>query len=69
MAEIINFNKARKLKARRDAEAQAAENRARHGRTQLQKLQDAAAEAESRRRLDLLRLEDPASPPDSPKTG
>jgi hypothetical protein len=59
MADIINLNKARKRKARADAERQAAENRVRFGRTRGQKEQDAAAEEEARRRMDGLRREKP----------
>ncbi|HEY0915178.1 MAG TPA: DUF4169 family protein [Solimonas sp.] len=59
MADIINLNKARKRKARADAEQQAAENRVRFGRTREQKEQEAAAEEEARRRMDGLRREKP----------
>lgn len=59
MADIINLNKARKRKARADAERQAAENRVRFGRTRGQKEQDAVAEEEARRRMDGLRRETP----------
>ncbi len=61
MAELINFNKARKRKAREQADKQAAENRVRFGRTKAQKLYDAEVEAEARRRLDGLRREPPAA--------
>lgn len=64
MATIINLNKARKQKARADAEKTAAENRVRFGRTKAQKQQDAAAEAEARHRLDQLRRERPDQHPD-----
>lgn len=37
MAELINLNKARKARDRAAAKAQAAENRAKHGRTKGQK--------------------------------
>ena len=59
MATIINLNKARKQKARADAEKTAAENRVRFGRTKSQKQQDAATEAEARHRLEQLRRERP----------
>lgn len=57
MAEIINLNKRRKLKARAQAEQQAAENRLRFGRTKAQKERDAQEAEDARRKLDLLRRE------------
>ncbi|EIT69023.1 MULTISPECIES: DUF4169 family protein [Hydrocarboniphaga] len=57
MAEIINFNKARKRKAREQAQAQAAENRVRFGRTKEQKQLEAAQMEEAHRKLDGLRRE------------
>ena len=47
MVEPINLNKARKARARAEKTAKAAENRARFGRTPLQKALD-AAEAQMR---------------------
>jgi hypothetical protein len=47
MAEPINLNQVRKDRAKTEKKAKAAENRARHGRTPLQKALD-AAEAEMR---------------------
>ena len=55
MSGIINFNKARKQRDRKAAEAQAAENRVRFGRTKEQKVLEAAQAAEAQRRLDQLR--------------
>ncbi|HEX7851858.1 MAG TPA: DUF4169 family protein [Sphingomonas sp.] len=49
MAEIVNLNRARKAKARQEAQTTAATNRAAHGRTKAEK-QAAKAEAERRRR-------------------
>ena len=49
MAEPINLNKARKARARAEKTAKAQANRARFGRTPLQKALD-AAEAELRAR-------------------
>ena len=49
MAEIVNLNRARKTKARREAETAAAANRALFGRTKAEK-QAAKAEAERQRR-------------------
>ncbi|WP_374680320.1 DUF4169 family protein [Hydrocarboniphaga effusa] len=57
MAEIINFNKALKRKAREQAQAQAAENRVRFGRTKEQKQLEAAQMDEARRKLDGSRRE------------
>ena len=49
MAEPVNLNRARKAKARTDAEAKAAENRVRFGRTKAErKLQDARADKAGR---------------------
>lgn len=63
MAELINLNKARKAKARADAERQAAENRVRFGRSKAQKQQDAAETEAMRRKLDALHLEPPKDRP------
>jgi hypothetical protein len=49
MAEPINLNQVRKDRAKAEKKAKAAENRARFGRTPLQKALD-AAEAEMRAR-------------------
>jgi hypothetical protein len=57
MTKIINFNKARKRKAREIAAKQAAENRLLFGRTKTQKQRDAATAEEARRRLDQLKRE------------
>jgi hypothetical protein len=52
MAEPINLNKARKARARADAESLAAENRARFGRTKAEKQLARAREEKARRELD-----------------
>lgn len=52
MAEIVNLRLARKQAARRQGEAVAAENRARHGATKLEKRRFAASEARAERELD-----------------
>jgi len=49
MAEIVNLNRARKAKARDEAQATAAANRIVHGRTKAEK-QAAKVEAERRAR-------------------
>ena len=43
MAKPVNLNQARKARMRAEAQAQAAENRARFGRTKADKLRDKAA--------------------------
>jgi hypothetical protein len=52
MAEIINLRKARKAKGRAEAEARAAENRVKFGRSKEEK-----RGSEASRRLDERRLE------------
>ena len=52
MAELINFNKARKAKARSDGKTQAAENRAKFGQTKGQKAAASLDAARARRELD-----------------
>jgi hypothetical protein len=52
MAEILNLNQARKAKARADAKTQAAENRAKFGRTKGDKTLDAARAEKLKRDLD-----------------
>lgn len=58
MAEIINFRQARKGLARKAAEQQAAENRARFGRTKADKQREAAEQARLRKELDGAKRED-----------
>ncbi len=50
MAELVNLRQARKRKLRADKDRQAAENRAKFGRTKAEKMRS-AAEAERERRL------------------
>jgi hypothetical protein len=57
MSKIVNLNRYRKLKARREAAAEAAQNRVRHGRSKAQKEQDAALRHEAERKLEQHRLE------------
>lgn len=52
MAELVNFNKARKARARSEDKAEAAENRVRFGRTKGQKAAEQAATDKARRELD-----------------
>jgi hypothetical protein len=59
MAEIINFNKARKRRLLQEAGKQAAENRVRFGRTPAQKARDEAEAAQAQLKLELLKREPP----------
>jgi hypothetical protein len=52
MADITNLRRARKDKARRERQSEAAANRRRFGRTKAQKAADKDAEARARRGLD-----------------
>lgn len=52
MGDIVNLNHARKARARADAEAKAAANRVKHGRTAAEKAADRAAEARRKALLD-----------------
>ena len=52
MGEIVNLNKARKARLRREAEAAAAANRTKHGRTGAEKANDARAAARAKTLLD-----------------
>lgn len=52
MAEIVNLNRMRKAKARDRAEAEAAANRVKHGRTKAEKANDRRAEERRRALLD-----------------
>ena len=56
MADIVNLKRARKDRARREHEREAAANRQRFGRTKAQKTADQDATARSRRSLDDKRL-------------
>ncbi|MES2490626.1 MAG: DUF4169 family protein [Pseudomonadota bacterium] len=59
MSKVVNLNKARKLKARKDADQQAAENRIKFGRTKAQKQLDATESATAKIKLDQLKRETP----------
>ena len=56
MADVINLRRARKDRARREHEREAAANRQRYGRTKAQKNADQDARARDRRTLDDKRL-------------
>ena len=58
MAEILNLNKARKAKAKTDDKTRAAENRAKHGRSKIEKTLDAARADKLRRDLDGAKRDD-----------
>jgi hypothetical protein len=58
MAEIVNFNRARKAKAKADDKTRAAENRAKFGRTKGEKTLDAARADKLKRDLDGAKRED-----------
>ena len=57
MAEPINLNRARKAKARAEAETNAAANRQKFGRSKVEKLNDAASVTRLGRTLDQARRE------------
>ena len=52
MGDVVNLNRARKARAKVGAEAKAAANRAKHGRTAAERENDARAEARRRALLD-----------------
>jgi hypothetical protein len=52
MGDIVNFRQARKGLARKQADQQAAENRAKFGRTKAEKQREAAEQERLRRELD-----------------
>ncbi|MCX7360727.1 MAG: DUF4169 family protein [Alphaproteobacteria bacterium] len=57
MADVINLRQARKEKARRARDGEAAANRTRFGRTKAEKVADKDADERSRRALESKRLE------------
>jgi hypothetical protein len=63
MVDIVNLNKARKDKARRERDSEAGANRRRFGRTRAQKQADKNAETRARKTIDDRRLE-PGDKPD-----
>jgi len=64
MAEIVNLNRARKVKARAQREAQAAANRTRHGRTRAEKANDRAETERVQSLLNGARRDDGDTPGD-----
>jgi hypothetical protein len=63
MAEIVNLNRARKARAKAEAERQAAANRAKHGRTGAEKANDRREEARRRALLDGAKRKEPDQGP------
>ena len=64
-ADLINLRQARKARARADKETQAAENRAKFGRTKAERQTKSATDDLTRRRLDAHQLA-PKSKPTKP---
>jgi len=58
MGDVINLRQARKAKARREKEAQAATNRALHGRTKGERAADGAERARAEQLLDGAKRDD-----------
>lgn len=58
MAELINFNKAKKARDKAQAKSQAAENRVKHGRTKGQKAVTKLDAERAKRELDGAKRED-----------
>lgn len=54
MAEIIKLKPARRARAKTEADAQAALNRAAHGRTKAERERDRMQAEQARRKLDAL---------------
>jgi hypothetical protein len=57
VGDLVNFRKARKQQERARTESQAAANRARHGRSKIEKEREAADLAKRTRVLDQHRIE------------
>ena len=58
MSEIINLRQARKQAARKDKEAEAATNRAKHGQSNAERARREAEAAKTRKLLDQAKRED-----------
>jgi hypothetical protein len=58
MAEIVNLNKVRKARQKAEAEAQAAANRVKHGRTKAAKTEERADAARRAALLDGAKRDD-----------
>ena len=68
MAEIINLRRARKAKARSQAQVEAAENRAKHWRPKAERVKSGKVRSLAERRLDAHRRSDADSDIDSSGT-
>jgi len=64
MAEIVNFNKARKSKARADRKARATENRVKFGRTKADRDLEKARAEKAVRNIDAHRRAEQSDPTD-----
>lgn len=58
MGDVVNFNKARKAKAKADARVTADANRAKFGRTKAEKERDRLEKRRAEKLLDGARLDD-----------
>lgn len=58
MSQVVNLNRARKAKARKENKAKAAENRARFGATKAERDLEAARAEKAARALDQAKRED-----------
>jgi Domain of unknown function (DUF4169) len=58
MGEVVNLNRMRKARTKAEASAQAAANRAKHGRSGAEKANDRRAEARRQALLDGARREE-----------
>ncbi len=58
MGDVVNLNRARKARAKAEAGARAAANRAKHGRTAAERENDARAGARRRALLDGAKRDD-----------
>jgi Domain of unknown function (DUF4169) len=63
MPDPINLRQARKARARIEQHMQAAQNRAKFGRTKAERQREAATDALNRSQLDAKKLDVPAAPP------
>ena len=58
MGDVVNFNKARKAKAKADGHVTAEANRAKYGRTKAEKERDRATKARAEKLLDGAKLDE-----------
>ena len=63
MGEIVNLNAARKARAREEAQAKAAANRARYGRTKAERSRERLEEERASRTVDGAKLDRPDEKP------